>query len=66
MATGMAHRLAPELMVAGTDDAVAAEDKEQRTGHLESYQRRHGRLPWEPEPPEDGVDLDGAECLHWP
>ena len=62
MATGMVRQWAPELIVVGADDAVAAEDREQRTGCLESYRRRHGQLPWEREPSEDGVDLDGAKC----
>lgn len=62
MATGMARRWASELLVAGSDDAVVAEDRKQRTGRLESYRRHHGRLSWEQEPPENGVDLDGAKC----
>ena len=47
MAVAMSARLAPELQVVGADDAVAAEDADVRTRHVESYCRRRGRLPWE-------------------
>ena len=47
MAVAMSARLAPELQVVGADDAVAAEDADVRTRHVESYRRRRGRLPWE-------------------
>ena len=47
MAVAMSARLAPALQVAGAEEAVAAEVEDVRTRHMESYRRRHGRLPWE-------------------
>ena len=47
MAVAMSARLAPALQVEGVEDAVAAEAQQELTGHVESYRRRHGRLPWE-------------------
>ena len=47
MAVAMCRRWAPELVVADADEAVAAEDAAARVGHVESYRRRFGRLPWE-------------------
>ena len=50
MAVGMARQSAPELVVIDADAAVAGEDTDRRTGHIESFRRRFGRLPWEPDP----------------
>ena len=47
VAVAMSERLAPALQLEGADDAVAAEAGRERMGHVESYRRRHGRLPWE-------------------
>ena len=47
MAVAMSAQLAPALLVEGADDALAAEAEQARTGHVKSYRRRHGRLPWE-------------------
>ena len=56
VAVGMAKQWAPELVVIAADEAVASEEVDQRTGHLDSYRRRFCRLPWEP---ELAVDTDG-------
>ena len=58
MAVGMARQWAPELVVVDADDAVASEDVDRGTGHLESYRRRFGRLPWEA---EQDVD-EASDC----
>ena len=59
MAVAMAKELAPELVVVGGDDAVVMEDVDQRSGYIESFRRRFGRLPWEDEPAVGGDDLGG-------
>ena len=59
MAVAMSKELAPELVVVGGDDAVAREDVDRRTGFLDSFRRRFGRLPWEEEPAVDGDGLGG-------
>ena len=57
MAVGMARQWAPELLVVDADDAVASEDVDQRTGHLEAFRRRFGRLPWEADPNPDEASV---------
>ena len=47
LALAMCRQWAPELVVVDASDAVAAEDAAERFGHIESYRRRFGRLPWE-------------------
>ena len=47
LALAMCRQWAPELVVVDADEAVAAEDAAGRVGHVESYRRRFGRLPWE-------------------
>ena len=49
MAVRMAQEWAPELVIVDADEAIAAEDAGNRTGYVESYRRRFGRLSWEPE-----------------
>ena len=55
MAVSMARQAAPELQVVGVDAAVAQEEENMESRHVESYRRRHGRLPWESE-------MDGSDC----
>ena len=50
MAVRMAKEWAPELVIVDADEAIAAEEAGNRTGYVESYCRRFGRLSWEPEP----------------
>ena len=50
MAVRMAKEWAPELVIVDADEAIAAEEAGNRTGYVESYRRRFGRLSWEPEP----------------
>ena len=50
MAVRMAKEWAPELVIVDADAAIAAEEAGNRTGYVESYRRRFGRLRWEPEP----------------
>ena len=62
MAVGMARRWAPGLLIVEADESIAAEDTAQRTGYLESFRRRFGRLPWETETTvEDAGEMDGAD-----
>ena len=49
MALAMCRQWAPELVVVDADEAVAAEDAAARVGHVESYRRRFGKMPWEVE-----------------
>ena len=58
MAVGMARQWVPELVVVDADDAVATEDVDRRTGHLEYLRRRFGRLPWELDPDGD----EASDC----
>ena len=58
MSVGMARQWAPELVIVDADEAIAGEAVEERTGHVDSFRRRFGRLPWETETaPENAVDL---------
>ena len=50
MAIGMARQWAPELVVLDPDKAVTDEAADLRSGHVSSFRRRFGRLPWEVEP----------------
>ena len=65
-AVAMGSEWAPEIAIIDADEAVAAEDTTRRTGHLESFRRRFGRLPWDPEPVHEidvGQDVvDGPNC----
>ena len=47
MALAMCRQWALDMVVVDADEAVAAEDAAARVGHIESYRRRFGRLPWE-------------------
>ena len=59
MSVGMAWQWAPELVIVDADEAIAGEAIEERTGYVDSFRRRFGRLPWEAETaPENAVDLD--------
>ena len=49
MAVAMARERAPKLVIVEADEAIAAEDVAKRVGHVESFSRRYGRLPWESE-----------------
>ena len=63
MSVGMARQWAPELVIVDADEAIADEHVEQGTGHIESFRRRFGRLPWETEPIlENTADLDTADA----
>ena len=62
MAVRMARQWAPELVIVAADDAVASEDADRRTGHLDAFRRWLGRLPWEPEPAVDPAVVDAADC----
>ena len=62
MAVGMARQWVPELVIVAADDAVASEDVERRTGNLDAFRRRFGRLPWEPKPAVDSVVVDAEDC----
>ena len=48
MAVATARRWAPELVIVDADEAITAEDAGKRTGYVDSFRRRHGRMPWEP------------------
>ena len=48
MAVATARRWAPELVIVDADEATTAEDAGKRTGYVDSFRRRHGRMPWEP------------------
>ena len=61
MAVGMARQSAPELVIVDADEAIAAEDAGKRTGYIESFRRRHGRMPWEPEPEPVRETVAGLE-----
>ena len=59
MSVGMARQWAPELVIVDADEAIAGEAVEERTGYVDSFRRRFGRLPWETETvPENAADLD--------
>ena len=63
MSVGMAREWAPELVIVDADEAIAGEAVEERTGHVESFRRRFGRLPWETETaPENAADLDVGDA----
>ena len=63
MSVGMAREWAPELVIVDADEAIAGEAVEERTGHVESFRRRFGRLPWEAETaPENAADLDVGDA----
>ena len=50
----VATRLAPNVDIIGAQEAADDEASLERTKHVDSYRRRFGRLPWEPDadPPE--------------
>ena len=57
----MARRWAPELVIVDADEAITAEDAGKRTGYVDSFRRRDGRMPWEPEPVREiAADFDSA------
>ena len=61
-AVAMARERAPELVIVEAEEAVAAEDVAKRVGHVESFRRRFGRLPWEAVvSPENAGSLDMTE-----
>ena len=62
MAVAMCRQWAPELVVVDADEAVSAEDAAARVGHVESYRRRFGRLPWEADEvaPDCCIGLNGV------
>ena len=61
MAVATARRWAPELVIVDADEAITAEDAGKRTGYVDSFRRRHGRMPWEPEPVREiAADFDSA------
>ena len=62
MAVGMARQWAPELVIVAADDAVVNEEVDRRTSNLDSFRRRFGRLPWEPEPDVGPDIVDAADC----
>ena len=63
MSVGMAREWAPELVIVDADEAIAGEAVEERTGHVDSFRRRFGRLPWETETaPENAADLDVGDA----
>ena len=64
MAVRMAKEWAPELVIVDADEAIAAEEAGNRTGYVESYRRRFGRLSWEPEPVRETAA--GLETLDVP
>ena len=64
MAVRMAKEWAPELVIVDADEAIAAEEAGNRTGYIESYRRRFGRLSWEPEPVRETAA--GLETLDVP
>ena len=49
MSVGMARQWSPELVIVDADEAIAGEAVEERTGYVDSFRRRFGRLPWETE-----------------
>ena len=63
MSVGMARQWAPELVIVDADEAIAGEAVEERMGHVDSFRRCFGRLPWEAETaPENAVDLDVGDA----
>ena len=61
MAVAMARRWAPELVIVDAHEAITAEDAGKRTGYVDSFCRRHGWMPWEPEPVREiAADFDSA------
>ena len=63
MSVGMARQWAPELVIVDADEAIAGEAVEERTGYVDSFRRRFGRLPWETETaPENAADLDVGDA----
>ena len=63
MSVGMARQWAPELVIVDADEAIAGEAVEERTGYVDSFRRRFGRLPWETETAlENAVDLDVGDA----
>ena len=63
MSVGMARQWAPELVIVDADEAIAGEAVEERTGYVDSFRRRFGRLPWETEKaPENAADLDVGDA----
>ena len=60
-AVAMARHLVPALEIVDVEAAVDAERAAERTGYLEDYRRRHGRLPWESE--VETVDVGAKECI---
>ena len=63
MSVGMARQWAPELVIVDADAAIAGEAVEERTGYVDSFRRRFGRLPWETETaPGNAVDLDAEDA----
>ena len=47
IAVGLARHWTPALEVVDAAAAIATEDATERTGHLDSYRRRYGAVPWE-------------------
>ena len=63
MSVGMAREWAPELVIVDADEAIAGEAVGERTGYVDSFRRRFGRLPWETETaPENAADLDVGDA----
>ena len=69
VAVHLAQRWAPELEVTDAAAAIAAEEAAHRTGYIDDYRRRHGRLPWEG-PPEQpcfkSLGVNGADDVSTP
>ena len=62
MSVGMAREWAPELVIVDADEAIAGEAVEERTGYVDSFRRRFGRLPWETETvPETAAGLETSD-----
>ena len=60
-AVTMARHLVPALEIVDVEVMVDAERAAERTGYLEDYRRRHGRLPWEAE--IGAADVGEKECI---
>ena len=56
----MARDWAPALSIVDADGAIAVEDAAARSGHLDSFRRRFGRLPWETAPDSENADDSGS------
>ena len=62
MSVGMAREWASELVIVDADEAIAGEAVEERTGYVDSFRRRFGRLPWETETvPETAAGLETSD-----